>query len=73
MNLGIVAVGLGALLILVGLWMVVSQFRKASWENPPTRSLEVRRTGFSVKTTYPGIILILIGAVMVLVGTAAGQ
>jgi hypothetical protein len=73
MGLSIVSVSLGTLLILIGIWMAIHQFRRTSLENAVYRTIDIGRSGVSLKTTYPGIILIAIGAVMVIVGTATGQ
>jgi hypothetical protein len=70
MKLGIVSVLMGCLLILVGIGMVIYQMQKVSWSRPPMRGATVGPKGITVKTTYPGIILIAIGAVMVMVGAA---
>jgi hypothetical protein len=69
MSPSIASTVLGAILILTGIWMVTYQMRKVSWRNPPTRRATVGRGGIKLSTTYPGLVVIAIGAVMVMVGT----
>ena len=68
MNKGVALMMLGALLILVGLVLVILQFRKA--RTFPTRTVTLSPGRLNAKTTYPGIILIGIGALLALVGAA---
>ena len=55
-------------LILIGVAMVAYQMSRVSWDAPATRSIDVSRSGVSIKTTYPGILVIAIGAITVLTG-----
>lgn len=65
---------MGAVLIIVGIGMVAYQMAKVSWSRPPTRSANISPTkGIILKTTYPGLIVIGIGAVMVMVGAATSS
>jgi hypothetical protein len=70
MKMGIALIALGAILIFTGIGMVIYQMRRVSWNQPPARSMHLDKKGITLKTTYPGIVVIAIGAVLVLV--AAG-
>jgi hypothetical protein len=74
MDLSDASTVLGGLLIVVGLVMTVYQFMKA-YARDDFRSRTAKFTPKSVelKTTYPGIILIGIGAVMVMAGGVFGS
>jgi hypothetical protein len=59
---------LGSLLIIVGLVMVVMQFIRDLTRNTfPTRSLQAGLNHFKLTATYPGLILVCIGAILTLV------
>jgi hypothetical protein len=63
----------GVVLIVVGIAMVIFQMSKVSWARPPSRTAKIGPKGIELKTTYPGLIVIAIGAVMVMVGTATSN
>jgi hypothetical protein len=60
----ILATVMGCLLIIAGLAMVAYQMRMVSWKHPPERSASVSHEGLALKTTYPGLVVIAIGAAM---------
>jgi hypothetical protein len=64
---------MGSVLILAGVAMVIFQMSKTSWSRPASRSANIGPKGITLKTTYPGIILIGIGAMMMMVGTATSK
>jgi hypothetical protein len=64
---------LGAVLILAGIAMVAYQMRKVDWGRPPSRSANIGPKGITLKTTYPGLIVIGIGAVMMMVGATTSH
>jgi formate hydrogenlyase subunit 3/multisubunit Na+/H+ antiporter MnhD subunit len=64
---------MGSVLILAGIAMVIFQMGKTSWSRPASRSANIGPRGITLKTTYPGIILIGIGAVMVMAGAATSK
>jgi len=54
--------------------MVGWQMAKVSWLRPSTRTASISPTkGITLKTSYPGLIVIAIGAVMVMVGAATSN
>jgi len=63
-----IATLMGCVLILSGIVMVAYQMSKISWDRVPTRALQFGRGGIVLKTTYPGLILVGIGAVLVMTG-----
>lgn len=63
----------GIALIITGIAMVIYQMSKVSWSRPPTRSAKIGPKGIELKTTYPGLIVIAVGAVMVMVAQATSH
>jgi hypothetical protein len=64
---------MGSVLIVAGIAMVIYQMGKVSWARPPVRSAHISPKGVAVRTTYPGIVVIAIGAVMVMVGAVTSN
>jgi hypothetical protein len=62
--------GSGALLIIAGFIMTAAQFTQqtARGTEPLPRVLKVDKSGFEVRTTYVGLILIAIGAALEALG-----
>lgn len=69
MSRGEIVMAVGGLLIVVGVLLVVAQGMATKWPHH-NRSANVRFTGISLRTTYPGIIVIAIGAIMMTGGAA---
>jgi hypothetical protein len=63
---------MGCLLILVGIALMVFHIIKAPLP-PVLATAKVGRTGIEPRTSYPGILLIAIGAAMVMVGAATSN
>ena len=61
---------LGVVLVITGLMMVAYQMRKTSLDNAGATS---NRSGFQLKTTYHGIIVIGFGVFTVIVGYLTGR
>jgi hypothetical protein len=64
---------MGCLLILAGIGMVVYQMYKVNWSAPARRYAEIGLRGIKLQTTYPGLIVIAIGAGMVIVGAVTSN
>lgn len=68
MSAGSVCLALGALLVVAGLAMMISQIRAQKWKREHMRGAEFGPKGISLKTTFPGLLVIGIGAVLVMTG-----
>jgi hypothetical protein len=69
---GLLAI-MSAVLIIVGLGMVIFQMSRVSWTRPPSRKAQIGMKGITLQTTYPGLIVIGIGAVMMLAAVVKGS
>ncbi len=63
----------GIILVISGLLMTGYQILNTSWNKPPMRGATFNRSGFQLKTTYPGIIVIGLGVFVLIVGTLVGR
>lgn len=64
---------MGSVLIAAGIGLVIYQMQRSPAKHfTHTRSATVSPKEITVKTTYPGLVMIAIGAVMVLAGVVAG-
>lgn len=68
----LVSTTMGCLLILVGITLLVLYIIKAP-PPPVLGTAKVGLTGIEPRTSYPGILLIAIGAAMVMVGAATSS
>jgi hypothetical protein len=64
---------LGGAVVIAGLLMTVYQMRKTSWENAKMRGAKFNRSGFELKTTYPGIIVVGFGVFVLIVSSLTGR
>ena len=64
---------IGGILVIAGLLMTAYQMRKTSWRNAASRGANFNRSGFQLKTTYPGIIVIGFGVFVLIIGSLTGR
>jgi hypothetical protein len=72
-----IATTMGSILIMAGVVLVAIQFAvqmplrsssSSSASRPPSQIIDVQRTGVAVTTAYPGIEMIVVGALLVGLG-----
>lgn len=63
---------IGAMLAVVGNILVLVQFFRSEGGHAPMRSATVSPKGFNIRTTYPGLVMIAFGTVLLLGGRLIG-
>ena len=64
---------IGGVMVIAGLLMTAYQMRKTRLENAQMRGGTFNRSGFELKTTYPGIIVIGLGVFILVIGSLTGR
>jgi hypothetical protein len=61
-----IALFLGILLVLIGLGLTIYQMIAVSGRPSRSRGLDIGTKGISLKTTFPGLVVLVVGVVVLL-------
>ena len=70
MSKGLILLVVGVVLILAGLGLVIYQIRKVNLDRALMRGMDFGPKGISLKTSFPGLVVMAIGAVLAVIGSA---